>query len=129
MRLMQIVCVFVLLCSSAASAQRIQSDTLTSIALATTVADSTITPSEVAFTISYPVLRHTMYGGAGGAALAGTVFGVLSVLCASPSCPKMGPAITYGVAFGALAGAAVGAVSGSNTPVRKPAAQRAGNQL
>ena len=129
MRLMVIVCGLVLLGSSAASAQRLQPDSLTTVALALSATDSVASATDVAFTISYPVLRHTMYGTAGGAAIAGTLFGVLSVLCSSPSCPQMGPAITYGIAFGAVTGAAVGAVSGSNTPVRKPTAQRAGNEL
>jgi hypothetical protein len=79
--------------------------------------------------ISYPVLRHTLYGTSAGAAIAGTLSGVLSVLCSSPSCPQLGAAIMYGAAFGGLTGAAVGAVSGLNTPVRKPATQRAGHQL
>jgi hypothetical protein len=129
MRLMLIVCSFVLLCSSAGSAQRIQSDSLTTVALQPSVTDSTVVSAPVTFRITYPVMRHSLYGTAGGAAIAGTLFGVFSVLCSSPSCPPMGKAITYGVAFGALTGAAVGAVSGSNTPVREPTAQRAGNEL
>lgn len=127
MRLMAIVCCFVLLCCSAVTAQRIPADSLTTIALATQVSDSVAGPVLENFRISYPVLRHSLYGSAGGAALMGTVFGVLSVLCSSPSCPKMGAAITYGLAFGALSGGAVGAVSGLNTPVRQSTAQRSAN--
>ncbi len=128
MRLLLIACCFVLLCCTSAAAQRIQSDSLTTIALQPVVPDSVHLPAP-ALVISYPVMRHAMYGTAGGAAIATTLFGVLSVLCSSPSCPKLGQAITYGAAFGALTGAAVGAVSGLNTPVSKPTAQRAGNQL
>jgi hypothetical protein len=129
MRLMPIVCSFVLLCASAASAQRIQTDSLTTVALHAGVADSAASSASITYRIAYPVMRHSLYGTAGGAALAGTLFGVFSVLCSSPSCPRMGPAITYGVLFGAVTGAAVGAVSGSNTPVRKPTAERAGHEL
>ena len=129
MRLLTIVCSLVLLCCSAASAQRLPTDSLTTVALHATATDSTSLSAPVAYRISYPVMRHSLYGTAGGAALAGTIFGVLSVVCSSPSCPKLGAAIGYGVAFGAVTGAAVGAVSGLNTPVREPAAQRAGNKL
>ena len=129
MRLLSIVCGFVLLGCSAGSAQRVQADSLQTVALVKSATDSVAPASSIAYTISYPMMRHTMYGTATGAAIAGTVFGVFSVLCASPSCPKMGAAITWGIAFGAVTGAAVGAVSGSNTPVRKPTAQRAGDQL
>ena len=125
MRLMMIVCCHALFCCSAASAQRIQTDSLTNVVWAANASDSATAPALATFRVSYPVLRHSLYGTLGGAALMGTVFGVLSVVCTSPNCPKMGAAITYGIAFGALSGGAVGAVSGLNTPVRKPTAQRA----
>jgi hypothetical protein len=116
MRLLLIVCLLVLASSSRVLAQRAQVDSLTTVALQSEPSDSATAPATV-ITVHYPVMRHTVYGTAGGAAITGTLAGLLSVLCSSPSCPRMGPAITYGVAFGALTGAAVGAVSGLNTPV------------
>jgi hypothetical protein len=116
MRSMMIVAACLLFATHHAEAQYARADSTSVFATEPSAADSTRLPAE--FTIRYPVAKHALYGSATGAAIAGSFAGIVSVVCASPSCPRLGPAITYGSVFGLLVGAALGAVSGVNTPLR-----------
>jgi hypothetical protein len=120
MRLLTIVTA-VLMFATPATAQHNRPDSLNTFAMRSLESDSAGVAGSggaSSIVIRYPVAKHTLYGTVTGAALLGSLAGIVSVLCSSPTCPRLGPALMYGGTFGAAVGAAVGAVSGVNTPIR-----------